>query len=180
MIEGCQVLELLHAVSSSRKDSFMDLVVSRRCVLLRRNTDILCEQIDDLRIAVFKQIATEVNTNWLATYLPLKDIKFVLSSGFSRKSVYKLIMLMFMVSSIIGKFVKCRRGKWLRWPFLCRQFITSTRGRLLKAEDVQNCQRLSGALMSCDCGINLEGWLPLINMSQLMYLGLRDLKPLFS
>lgn len=63
MIEGCQVLELLHAVSSSRKDSFMDLVVSRRCILLRRNTDILCEQIDDLRITVFKQIAIGVNTN---------------------------------------------------------------------------------------------------------------------
>lgn len=58
-----QVLELLHAVSSSRKDSFMALVVSRRCPLLRRNTDILCEQIDDLRIAVFKPIAIEVNTN---------------------------------------------------------------------------------------------------------------------
>lgn len=41
----------------------MDLVVSRRCILLRRNTDILCEQIDDLRIAVFKQIAIGVNTN---------------------------------------------------------------------------------------------------------------------
>lgn len=41
----------------------MDLVVSRRCILLRRNTDILCEQIDDLRISVFKQIAIGVNTN---------------------------------------------------------------------------------------------------------------------